>query len=174
MKTQKAFIIIILTFFYFSIGCRGQQIQITPAQQIETQKISVKNSEYIFVGKVVKKSSIRKAAVTCFVVQITKILRGGSQLKLGTIKVIIDRDEYTDDAGPLLNKGATYIIFGKPENLNIFDSILTDNSIRLTYFYDPIVILGKAAQWGETKYPTVDSLYSFFKENGVTVQEEQK
>jgi hypothetical protein len=29
-----------------------------------------------------------------------------------------------------------------------------------------------SAQWDEAKYNSLDFLYSFFKENGVTVQEE--
>ncbi len=55
--------------------------------------------------------------------------------------------------------------------------IATNNTITLTTMDcdNPIGFTGTdSAQWGYTKYSTLDSLYSFFKENGLTVQEEVK
>lgn len=169
MKSIKRIIITgIISLCY--LFCHAQ-MQATPEQWAGVEKKMVKSSPYIFEGKVIKYTSLRYAVLTCFVVQITKIYRGSPQLKLGTIKVIIEQDENTHDGGPFLAKGYN-IIFGSLSNSHIFDSIATDNTIVLTYRIAPVIFRGKGAQWGMANYPTRDSLYSFFRENGLTVQEQ--
>ena len=54
------------------------------------------------------------------------------------------------------------------------DSLVTDNKINLTAQDEPIAFVGVTAQWGITHYKTLDELYAFLKDNGLTVQQEQK
>ena len=161
-----------LIIFCYSL-CNAQKIHFTNQEYEAMHKQDIRNSPYIFEGKVIQISSINKEGITCFTISITKIYKG-SELKLGTIKVLIAQTENTDDGGPFLSKGCTYVIFGKPYNSSLFESIVTDNTIKLTYT-DPINFYGKdGATWDNLNYHSRDSLYSFFKENGLTVQEQKK
>jgi hypothetical protein len=173
MKTIKANILVLFSIFLYAF-CNAQQFHLTSSQWLAEHKKAIATAPYIFEGTVTQQTSMRNAAATCFVIQITKIYRGSPQLKLGTIKIIIEENEFTVDGGPFLSKGSMYIILGTVYNSTLFESITTDNTMKLTYS-DPIAFNGKGgAIWGDTKYHSTDSLYSFFKENGLTVQEEKK
>jgi hypothetical protein len=175
MKTQNFFVGTVLSIFCFSSVCYSQKRHLTAAQTLAIEKKDIKNSAYIFEGTVIQRST--KGVELCSVIQIAKIFKGSPQLKLGTIKVVTEHNIHTKDGDPGLGRGR-YIIFGRPGDSILFRSIIADNTITLTTADLSVAIFGTvdldrpAAQWGESKYPTIDSLYSFFKENGVTVQEE--
>lgn len=168
MKTIKGIVIAILIIICNSF-CNAQN---TPAHWLAVQKRELKERPYIFEGKVIQQN--KGGELTFNVIKITKIYRGSPQLKLGTIKVMSAPGGI--DAGPGLKKDSAYIIFGNPSNSTAFQSVATDNLLRIQS-NDWISIYGIGASWGlrqVTQYKTVDSLYSFFKANGLMVQEEQK
>jgi len=71
----------------------------------------------------------------------------------------------------------TYIIFGTSLSSSEVDSTSATDSPFKLQTYDWVVFQGTGAEWGwrqKTNYKTLDELYSFFKANGLTVQEEEK
>lgn len=170
---MKTIIALVITIFSYCF-CYAQAIN-TPAQWLTFRQNELKECSYIFEGKVIQQS-IEGIIYVCSIIEITKIYRGSPQIKLGTIKVTTMQGKGLQDAGPGLSKGSSYIIFGKLTNSKAFDTILVDNSAMLSR-YDQISFHDTGAIWGwrqVTRYKTLDSLYSFFKENGLTVQEEEK
>jgi hypothetical protein len=169
MNTTKEFIIAVYIIFCYSL-CIAQ----TPAQWSAFEQRELKGCSYIFERKVIQQSKTVEN-LTCSVFQITKIYRGSPQINLGKIKVITTILSGAEKF-PELHNGCTYIIFGIATNSNAFQSILTENILTLKS-NDWIGFTGIGAIWGwrhPTNFPTTDSLYSFFKENGLTVQEETK
>jgi hypothetical protein len=167
MKTKIKFIIAVYIILCYSF-CIAQ----TPAQWLAFQQRELKGSTYIFEGKVIQQSKIAENS-TCNVFQVTKIYRGSPQINLGNIKVITTILSGAEKF-PELHKGYTYIIFGIVTKSNTSQSVVADNSLTLKT-NDWISIDNNSAVWGwrhPTNFPTMDSLYSFFKENGLTVQEE--
>jgi hypothetical protein len=186
MKTTKGIITAALIFCY--LFSDSQKITPTPAQWIGVHRKSIERTAYIFEATVLQDihyTGKDQKVATC-IMQITKIFKGSPQLKLGTIKVVTDQQDIINgyitggetDGAQLapIGKGGTFIIFGFPAKSSwLVDSTVTDNAIILTSMEDDsIVINGNSAKWVSTYYKTLDELYSFFKENGLTVQEEQK
>jgi hypothetical protein len=188
MNKKSIYIAIILAIICCSF-CIGQKITLTPAQELWASKEDIKNSTYIFEGTVIKQKRIldlNYEVYTCNIITITKIYRGGPKLKIGTVKVIIDNGmteqngfivKVEDFEGMEISKNQTYIIFAKATafksaDSNSVDSIVTDNSITLALADIPVTFIGQSAKWGQTVYKTLDELSAFFKENGLTVQEE--
>jgi hypothetical protein len=177
MKTKISFIAA-LTIFFCNSFCYAQQKRLSPAQELKIHQASLKNTAYIFEGTITKQSQYHAktgALLMCSVIKITKVYKGSPNIKLGTIKVITYGGKVNDGAPGLVN-GTKYIILGRQANSNIDDSLVTaDNTVVLTTMdcdY-PIVFLGNGIeQWKGTQFKTLDSLYSFFKENGLTAQEE--
>jgi hypothetical protein len=164
---RKSFIAIIVCIYSY---CNAQPIN-TPAQWLNYQKNELKKCPYIFEGKITEQNKIGES--TCSVIQITKIYKGNPQIKLGTIK-IITTILAGSEAFPQLSTGNTYIIFGSQSNSNDFQSKVTDNSITL-WCNDWVLFVNKGAEWGwkqKTQYKTLDSLNSFFRTNGVIIQEQ--
>jgi archaellum component FlaF (FlaF/FlaG flagellin family) len=189
MKNTKIMMLLVVSTFYSF--CSAQKITPTPAQELEASKEDIKNTAYILEGTVIKQKrfhALNYEVYVCNVISITKIYRGSPVIKLGTIKVLIEttmiekngfRSVMSDGENISIAKNHSYIIFGKPVNFksadsNSVDSILTDNAMTLIITDIPIALNGNTAQWGQTSYKTLDELYSFFKENGVTVQEEEQ
>jgi hypothetical protein len=189
MKTIKTILAVVIISSYFSCVCHAQQVGGTPAEWVKEHEKEINTSAYIFEGTVTQQKCYygKPGIMTCSVIQITKIYKGSPQIKLGTIKVIeegghIDNTPYvnpSDGGWVLIGKGGTYIIFGQPSTFepadtNMLHTMATDNTMTLLLCcVDPINFDGKgAAQWDDTKYLTVDSLYSFLKQNGLTVEEE--
>jgi len=180
MKITIRFIIGVSIVFCYSF-CHAQAIN-TPAQWLAFQQKELKECPYIFEGNITQQKYYngKSGVMICSVIQITKIFRGSPQLKLGSIKVITSRNKGSTDVGPDIGIGH-YIIFGKPSlpfrkpaDSTTFQSMPTDNSLIL-FCNDWVTFTGVGASWGwrqVTQYKTVDSLYSFFKANGVTVQEQ--
>lgn len=179
---------IIIIFCHFS--SEGQIIALTPAQAILEHKKQIGTTSYIFEATAIQQNFYNGKAqvITTCIMQITKIFKGSPQLKLGSIKVVTDQTPKSgdiisipSDEGDVITivKGSTYIIFGRIVGTPwVVDSTLTDNSITLTPMgmdY-PIVIHNKdSVSWEFTpQFKTEEDIYSFFKENGVTVQEEVK
>jgi len=164
MKTTRKISIVVLIILGYSI---------TYAQH----PTSIKKAEYIFEGTVIQQSYKPKTTLTCSVFQINKVFKGSEKMKLGTIKVESEQSTphmRIEDGGPGLKMGSKYVIFGVPTDANTFQSISTDNLYTLRCI-DNIAFIGGGAKWGwhnPTQFKTVDSLYSFFKANGLTVQEE--
>jgi hypothetical protein len=178
-----------IAIFCYSF-CNAQQDRATTAQWAMEHAKEIKSTSYIIEGTIIQQKKFHAPnheVFTCSVILITRIYKGSPELKLGTIKVLLD-DEYAEvngglaaityDAGRItLNKGGTYVILGaptafNPDDTSMIHSMITDNTITLALAADPVVIGKTTAQWDETTYSPVDSLYSFFKENGITVQEE--
>jgi hypothetical protein len=183
MKTKMGVITVVFIIFC-NLFCYAQQIILTPQQRLAAQKECIESYPYIFEGKVIQQQGKKGRTSTCSVISITKIFKGSSQIKLGTIKVFTEQGINIHDGETGLSKGSTYIIFGKPSGSNEFQSIVTDNSILLT-IDEPIIFSKKiyknsktnsidttAVQWGQTTYKTLYELYAYLKENGLTVQEE--
>ena len=190
MKTNKKIITATLIIFC-SEFCQAQMVDATPEQWIVEHKKYINNTPYIFEGTVIKNNyritGKSQALYTC-IIQITKIFKGSPQLKLGSVKVVTakyvkngDQIDIPSDGGDMvpIGKGGTFIIFGRPSYSSwLNDSTTTDNTIRLTIMdcdY-PVVISGKDdVSWeGTPQFKTKEDIYSFFKESGVTVQEEAK
>jgi hypothetical protein len=191
MKTIKGIAIAILVIFCYS-SCLAQQAYTTPSQWIAEHKVVIDTTKYIFEAIVTNLNhykSRKGEPLTCNVMQITKIFKGNPQLKLGNIKVITFGENISEGGGGPLVKDDTYIIIGRIADsyMQVEPMIATDNNIVITqmgcdgpiYFAHKYIRNGKvlsnqafAARWDETQYKILDSLYSFFKENGLTVQEE--
>lgn len=181
MKTTKEIIIVVNIIFCCSF-CIAQRANPTPAQWLAYQQKEIKECPYIFEGNVTQQKCFfgLHGMMICSVIQITKIYRGSPQLKIGTIKVITNQNKGYKDAGPDVGIGR-YVIFGNPSipfiripaDSNVFQSMPTDNILILAC-NDWISFTGNGASWEFAQYKTTDSLYSFFKENGLTVQEEEK
>ncbi len=191
MKTIKNVIPALLIIF--SSSFLQAQVDIgTPAEWVVEHKKEIKNTSYIIEGTVIEQKhfiALNHELMTCSIISITKIYKGSPQIKLGTIKVVLTDGEYESngfitriaDGGEvtLSGKGSTCIILGapttfKPTDTSIIHSMVTDNAIVLGWAADPINISKTIAQWDYTTYNSVDSLYSFLKESGLTVQEEVK
>lgn len=187
MKTRIKFITAAIIIFCYSF-CVAQQAYLTPAQMIIEHKKEISTIPYIFEGTVIQQQKIRwrNRLLECNIMQITKIYKGTPQVKLGTIKVIqwygetisgdlISISLPSDYVSIVLNKGQTYIILGNPSYSDAVDSVTTtDNQINLTTADYPITIYSNntVSWYGTTQFKTTDDIYSFFKENGLTVQEE--
>lgn len=97
----------------------------------------------------------------------------GSEIKNQITPLPELQDLSPADREPLDSAALNPIITDNTFMLNILDGI----TIGVLFTYDSTSSNKRrelAATWGGTNYETVDSLYSFFKENGLTVQEEQK
>jgi hypothetical protein len=174
MKTHFLIGAIFNTFLWGSV-CYAQKMHLTSEQVLALQKEDIKNTPYIFEGKVIQEVKSGEQ-LTCSVIQITKIYRGNPQIKLGTIKVITEQNINTKDGDPGLSQGS-YIIFGRTDNTNTFSSVAADNTITISLADISVAIFDRGynrstARWGPAKYNSIDSLYSFFRTNGLTVQEE--
>jgi hypothetical protein len=172
--------------------------QLTIQQRtLASQQYILKNAAYIFEGMVTQQECYQKVGIlTCSIIQITKIFKGSPQIKLGSIKVITSQggsigdgsiEEIVSDRGVALGRSHTYIIFGGIADSTILPDkmIATDNSLILStggaivFNSNKIYRRGiefhverPAAQWEETQFKTLDDLYVFLKENGLTIQEE--
>ena len=174
MKSKIKLSIIGIVLLCYSF-CKAQQthhIHTTGTQWLALHQKELSTSAYIFEGTIIKQSLKSGTELTCSVIKITKIYKGSPEVKIGTIKILTEQNPSDKDGWKGLSKGATYIIVGKMDS-DEFHSIQADNSLTI-WCIDYINILNNTARWGGTIYDTMDSLYSFFKENGVTVQEEQK
>jgi hypothetical protein len=179
-------LLIILSYSF----CRAQMAYLTPTEWVIEHEREIKNTSYILEGTVIKQKCyymrhIGGAVMTCSLIQIRKIYKGNPQIKLGNIRVVTNGGYMENvistppsDGGwiTLLN-GGTYILLGAPgafapADSNMLYLMRTDNALTLNLTAEPISISKNTAQWDETKYNSLDSLYSFFKENGLTVQEE--
>jgi hypothetical protein len=189
MKITTRIFTAVLIIFCYSLS-QAQMGAYTPSQWTEMHKKSINNASYIFEGTVIQQKCYyakRGEIFTCSIIQITKIFKGSIQLKLGTIKVLTYQGGQVDKNGPKsivydgggLGKGKEHlcIIFGitatdgLPLDSTALQSMITNNNLMLNMI-DVIGFTSSGPQWGETNYKTTDSLYSFFKENGVTVEEE--
>ena len=182
MNTTKKIVIALLLICSYSLS-EAQQIQRTPSEELQLHKNCIKGAQYIFEGTVIKQECFygRKGSgvLTCSVIQITKIYKGSPQINLGTIKVITKQGgqvgngpaEEMSDGGPSLNKGATYIVFGKLADTSQAYQMLTDNNLTMVNIDFPVRYQGKdAAIWRTTMYKNINDLYALFKENGLTVE----
>jgi hypothetical protein len=155
----------------------------------------LKNTPFVFEGNVTQQGCYltkKGELLTWSVINITKIFRGDSRIKLGSIKVITDQggnvgnrwDSPPSEGGVIISKGITYIIMGISADSSklINNMVVTDNSLVLMVpeciqFTDPKIQKKNlkdfpAAQWGRTSFKNLDELYAYLKENGgLTVQE---
>jgi hypothetical protein len=179
MKAIKEIIATVLLIFNYSLSYAQHPTVIQKAK-------------YVFEGTIIEQKCYYGAhgIMTCSVFQIRKIFKGSPQIKIGTIKIINEQGgrvgngpiSRPSDAGPVLTKDCTYIIFGVPsafsrayDSVSVY-SIAADNQRPLDCI-GQINFHGTGASWGwrrPTNFPTTDSLYSFLKDNGLTIQEEVK
>ena len=167
MKTSIRFIVAVGIIFCYSF-CEAQKVQ---KWVVTERQNEIKNYKYILEGTVVQQT--KNGDWMCSVVQISKIYKGSPDIKLGTIKVVM---QLLADGEPAMSSGAKYVIFGRTTNSSIDSGQTVDNSITLQCI-DHIDFQGTGATWGArqpTEYKTVDSLYSYFKQNGLTIQQEAK
>jgi hypothetical protein len=153
MKTiKKTIVAVIIIYCSYS---QAQQAYVTSEQELALQKQTMRNTPFIFEGTVIKQQcyiSKKRGTQTCTVVQITKIFKGNPQIKLGTIKVIMQGGHIGDtpyippsEAGTTFKIGLTYIVFGNPATSSIMPNsttdtlILSDNTVILEQ-YDLIEI----------------------------------
>jgi hypothetical protein len=175
MKTTKRIITAIIIIFY-STFCYAQMTDVSPSRQI-------KYSTLIFEGTVIQEECFYAklyGVLTCCILQINKIYKGSPNIKLGTIKVITEQGgrvgnfiSHPSEVGPGLEKGKNYIIIGAVADSTMLHKMSTDNDITVE-LSDCIILSGNSAVWDRTQYRTLDDLYSVFKANGLTLQEEQK
>ena len=166
----------------------AQQVSFTAKEQSEIHSKFIKSAAYIFEGKVISQECFsgggRWGVLTCSVIQITKIYKGSPQIKLGTIKVItsqgghlpnetIEAAEF-DGGGVALDKGGSYIILGNNAPSTMLHTMQADNDVTVTDIGNdnPVYFNRGNPVWGQTRYTTQDSLYSFFRVNGLTIQDQ--
>ncbi|HSY75675.1 MAG TPA: hypothetical protein VK890_02395 [Bacteroidia bacterium] len=160
-------------------------------QQANSEKQSINNTSYIFEGTVIEQKcyEAKEHTLTCSVVQITKIYKGSSKIKCGTIKVITNQSgkyitikgkdtlhiEYIIDHSQGIYMGETYIILGNPVDSTITTTPLkAENALKLEIF-DLIELDKNTAIWRRYNHKTtLDSLYTFFNENGLVLVECKK
>jgi hypothetical protein len=182
MKTTKgAFTTLLIIFSH--IYSQAQVDIGTPAQELTAHKEEIKSTPYIFEGTVIQQhqNNCKVEVITTCIMQITKIYKGSPQLQLGSVKVITWH-KLKNSFGPVegyvvpVGIGGTYIIFGG--STNSVDSTKTDNPITLSEYgmEYPVVISDKdSVNWyGTPQFKTLNDIEAFFKENGLTVQEEKK
>jgi hypothetical protein len=165
MKTAIKFIVAVSFLFSFSF-CKAQKVQ---KWVVTERQNEIKGYNYIFEGTVTQQT--KNGNWMCSVVQITKIYKGSPQIKLGTIRVVM---ELQADGEPAMTKGSKYVLFGRPASSSL-DTIQTAENTLTLQCIDHIDFHGTGATWGARQpqeYKTVDSLYSYFKENGLAVQQE--
>ena len=202
MKTiNKIFIAVLIIFCYsFSKAQQNQtsnsQLSSSQEQTLKQHQKNLKEAEEIFEGNVTHQESYKNTKGelwTCTVFQITKIFKGNPQITLGSIKVVTFQSNGSQkvlDGGPSLGKSGTYIILGKPADTSMLNDkmITTDNSLTLSPYFGIIAITGDVYEYNNlvkahaewlggyrnpgTSYKTLDDLYSFLKENGLSAQEE--
>jgi hypothetical protein len=191
MKTINKIIATVIIIFC-NLFCYSQY-QLSDSQKVLMQQhelkvslSSIQKAPYIFEGTVTHQENYYNKngeMLTCTVISITKIFKGNPQIKLGSIKVITDQGgtieghtEKSLDDGSGLSKNGTYIIFGKTTGTaNINDKMITTDNLLTLDCIDHIDFIRGGASWGwhnPTNYKTLDDLYAFLKENGLSVQEE--
>ena len=188
MRTKQILIVAIIAILC-NAPCKAQVIALTPSQSEMSHKQYLPNAHYIFEGKVInrKHHKGKEVDVTTCIIQITKVYKGSPQINLGTVKVTTDQyvvsngfTSIPSEAGGStdLNKGGTYIVFcTDATKLWIVDSTTTDNPLTLTIcgLDNPIIVNpdNNTVSWFQTpQFKTVNDIEGFFRENGVTVQEE--
>jgi hypothetical protein len=199
---KKTLVVVLIVFCYSSLYAQQIAYSASQWLEEQKERIKnspfifegIVTSEKCYYDK-----NIRGIPYTCSVIQITKIFKGSPKLKLGSIKVITEGGyiKSTDSliyappsdaniGGGLPLEIGHYIILGKlanfePVDSNMIHSFITDNIITLTLTGIPIVFLGKdSARWDRPSYftdsfyyyNTAGALYSFFKENGLSIQKE--
>ncbi len=204
MKTIiKIFAVVILISCYHFSYTQILFDDSNPELRLQHQKNIMSNTPFIIEGKAIQQKYLANEGLTCTVIQITKILKGNGQIKLGTIKLITAQGgslednkgnvsiETIEDGGPVIRKGQAYIIFGisdpsllpKPSSLS--DTLLsTDNvlTLRVSDFiwfnfknHDKYSNIPLVNWWGTT-FNSTEELYTFLKEKGnliVQVEMEQ-
>jgi hypothetical protein len=171
-KIKLNIIAIVLLSYSFCSAQQTHHIHTTGAQWLALHQKELSTSTYIFEGTIIKQSLKSGTELTCSVIKITKIYKGSPEVKIGTIKILTQQNPSDKDGWKGLSKGSTYVIFGKMDS-DKFKSIATDNSLTISCI-DYATISGNTARWGSTIYKTLDDMNFFFKENGITMQEEQK
>ena len=201
MKSHKYLLICAISltiscFNYAQISLDAKIQDKAPERRtLELHKKALMNSKYVFEGIVIKQEAYankKGESRTCTVFNIEKIFKGSGLVHLGTIKVITNQGRGLIDGGPAIGNGR-YIIVGIPtdsSNLKTpaFD---TDNSAipsvealieigrdsylkgKKIHHDTPVIWLGSQIDCG-TLYHTIEDLYGFFKENGLTVEVEIK
>ncbi|MEI6487837.1 MAG: hypothetical protein WCP52_02675 [Bacteroidota bacterium] len=191
--TKKILIAVIIIICNFS--SYAQREKLSKEELLKSQQRTIKEVTFIFEGVATKQEGYltkKKEPFTCTTIQITKIFKGSPQIKLGTIKVITEGrpDDIISDGGDTkLYTGLTFIIMASIANPDILpnNTITTDNPQSLLITSDVIRIADTTnkrlyhkgttpmATWYETKYNTLDDLYTFLKEKcSLTIQEETK
>jgi hypothetical protein len=170
MKTMKLIVIFVSIICSCSVGF-SQQVQPTPSQWLGVQQKMIKSTAYIFQGTVVQQYTKDSSLLTCSVVKISKIFRGSPEINIGSIKVITEQSSHTQDADPGLKVGSTYIIFARNPTSNSFHSITADNLLILKCS-DHVNVYNSGARWGLSQYKTIDSLYSIFNQNGLSIPQD--
>lgn len=187
--------LILLCLFHYSIT-EGQQLRLSKAEWAIEHKKIIATSPYIFEGAIIHQDH-DYVGWDYNIFKITKIFKGSSELKLGTIRLLSYGGG--DDGPPRLSNGGKYIIFAEPVT-KTFQAI-TENAITLKWidhveftspYYDNTrkqylsanqrdsmkkteLILGISktpAKWENIYYSSIDSVYSFFQENGLKVEVE--
>jgi hypothetical protein len=183
MNTIKKVLSTVLIIY--SSFCYSQQVILSDEQELAYHKRIIARVPYIFEGKVIKQeyfhgANDRWGILTCSIVQITKIYKGGAGIQLGTIKVITAQGgpnsagfmTIQEDGGSGLTQGGTYIIFGTPADSSRLHEMPSDNSVTLT-MDEPICFRAQnPITWGQTQYKKINDLYAFFKENGLQVEQQ--
>jgi hypothetical protein len=172
-KIKLNIIAIVLLSYSFCSAQQTHHIHTTGTQWLALHKQELSTTAYIFEGTIIKQSLKSGTELTCSIIKITKIYKGSPEIKIGTIKILTQQNPSDKDGWKGLSKGSTYVIFGKMDS-DKFHSIAADNSLTISCIDYINIANNNTARWGGIVYNTTDSLYSFFKENGVAVQEEQK
>jgi hypothetical protein len=189
MNTTKGFVLAlsVLVCYLFS---QGQNNPNSASQNTTKHQNALKRSAYIFEGSITEQENYHGKRsggmlLTCTVMQITKIFKGSPQIKLGSIKVITMQDKRVQDgSNAALGKSGNYIVIGNVADSADLNSNMTLTDNFITVSSSNIVVLSQGinnehtAQWEGgrwspgTSYNSVDSLYSFFRQNGITIQEQ--
>jgi hypothetical protein len=184
----------LLAFSCYSYVLKAQN-NASQNRTLEYHQKTLKKAQYVFEGTVIKQeaySNKKGESRTCTVFQIEKIFKGSGQIHLGTIKIITNQGKGLVDGRPVLGKGRYIIIGSQTDSSNLktpaFDA---DNSAvpsvetlveigrdsylkgKKIHHDTPIIWVGSQIEGG-TLYNTIEELYGFFKENGLTVEEEIK
>lgn len=164
MKTLKIIIAVLCT-----ICCPIFSKAQNQKEMLSECKTELKTCDYIFQGTVTQQ--YREGEWMWSIIEISKIYKGSEKIKLGSIKVVMQLG--IEDGVRIIHKGRTYIFFNIPANPACQDtSLITTNNSMVFQCNDHIDINSTGVSWGVRKplqFKSIDSLYSFFRTNGLSV-----
>jgi hypothetical protein len=154
MNTIKKYITLtVLIFCTYFLYAQKADLR-NDEEKIKFEKNLISSTSFIFEGTVISQKCYRQSPkgriLTCSTIEITKILKGSDQIKLGTIRVLTSGGNLpaensknknviaeTNSAGGLgLVRGGTFVIFG-----SLADTSISNGASNISSDNNPILLV---------------------------------